>query len=54
MTANLGGRYKPTTRRWSGGPLSEYYNIEVVYSITVLLLCKINKLQVYMLVDGMA
>jgi len=40
----LGGRHKPTTRRWaSGGPLIEYY-IEVVYSITVLLLCKMDKL----------
>jgi len=31
----------------------EYY-IEVVYSITVLLLCKMDKLQVEVLVDGMA
>ena len=35
---------KPTARRWaSGGALIEYY-IEVVYSITVLLLCKMDKL----------
>ena len=49
MNARLEGRHKPTTRRWSGRPLSEYYieEFEVVYAInTVLLFCKINKLQV--------
>ena len=48
MNASLEGRHKPTTRRWSGRPLSEYYieEFEVVYSMnTVLLFCKVNKLQ---------